>query len=78
MRGSCGGAEKMSSSVVEPTAIAPESKSDDGALENPTSFTSVGVPPAGVTPVATLPPDGGTGAFVKLRRPSPPDTQTTM
>jgi len=77
LRGSCGCAEKMSSRVVDPTSIAPESTSSDGTLENPTSPRLVAWPAERATSVAALPPDGGTAAFVNERSPSPPDMQTT-
>jgi len=40
LRGSLGGAAKMSSSVVAPTSIAPESRTCDGTSEKPMSSGS--------------------------------------
>jgi len=64
----------MSSSVVAPTSIAPESSTCDGTSEKAMSSRLVGGP----TFVATEPPDVDTAALVYVRRPSFAETQTTM
>ncbi len=58
--------------------MAPESATLEIALEKTTSFRSVAGWPCPARSVATAPPEGGTGALVNVRSPSPAETQTTM
>ncbi len=68
----------MSFRVLPPTSMAPESGTRETAPENPTSLRLVIWLAVLATSVATAPPDGGTAALVKVRSPSPPETQTTI
>src|ERR1035437_9281077 len=75
LAGSCGFAEKMSSSVVAPTSIAPLSGI---ALGTVVEYTlSRGEKPVVTAFVGALPPDGPTAAAVTRRVPSFAAMQTT-
>ncbi len=74
----CGGALKMSSSVVPPTAMAPLSWTRVATVEAKSSAVEVGVSPGRSRSVGALPPSGPTAVGVKSRVPSFEEMQTTI